>query len=171
MKNNHYSHKIIEIEDEESFKKENISIEVSKKQLIELFEKINTVKERIEKEMEEINKLYDKTFSEVTKSYEIKHEKLLKEENELKDKLQTEVTKVKEILENYLSKSNSIIKLNEKINKDLNNLEKEEKNMLKILSYVSKMSKYQKDSKMLLSELISNLKISFYRRRNKNKIW
>ena len=37
--------------------------------------------------MEEINKIYDKTFSEVTKSYEIKHEKLLKEENELKDKI------------------------------------------------------------------------------------
>ena len=138
MKNNHYSHKIIEIEDEESLKKENISIEVSKKQLNELYEKINTVKERIEKEMEEINKIYDKTFSEVTKSYEIKHEKLLKEENELKDKLQTEVTKVKEILENYLSKSNNIIKLNERINKGLNNLEKEEKSMLKILSYVSK---------------------------------
>ena len=127
MKNNHYSHKIIEIEDEESLKKENISIEVSKKQLNGLFEKINTVKERIEKEMEEINKIYDKTFSEVTKSYEIKHEKLLKEENELKDKLQTEVTKVKEILENYLSKSNDIIKLNERINKGLNKLEKEEK--------------------------------------------
>ena len=169
MKNNHYSHKIIEIEDEESLKKENISIEVSKKQLGELYEKINTVKERIEKEMEEINKIYDKTFSEVTKSYEIKHEKLLKEENELKDKLQTEVTKVKEILENYLSKSNSIIKLNERINKGLNNLEKEEKSMLKILSYVSKMSKYQKDSKMLLSELIPNLKISFIEEETKIK--
>ena len=70
MKNNHYSHKIIEIEDEDSLKKENISIEVSKKQLNELFEKINTIKEKIEKEMQEINKLYDKTFLEVTKSYE-----------------------------------------------------------------------------------------------------
>ena len=68
-------------------------------QLNELYEKINAIKEKIEKEMKEINKLYDKTFSEVTKSYEIKHEKLLKEENDLKDKLQTEVTKIKEILE------------------------------------------------------------------------
>ena len=33
--------------------------------------------------------------------------------------------------------------------------------MIKILSYVSKMSKFQKDSKVLLAELIPNLKISF----------
>ena len=161
MKNVHYSHKIIEIEDEESLNKENITIEASKKECNELFEKINNLKDKIEKEIIEINNIYDKVFSEVTKSYEIKHEKLIKEESDLKDKLQIEVTKIKEKLENYLSDSKNIITTNERINKGLNILEKGEKNMIKILSYVSKMSKFQKDSKVLLAELIPNLKISF----------
>ena len=82
MKNVHYSHKIIEIEDEESLNKENITIEASKKECNELFEKINNLKDKIEKEIIEINNIYDKVFSEVTKSYEIKHEKLLKEESD-----------------------------------------------------------------------------------------
>ena len=169
MKNIHYSHKIIEIEDEESLKKENITLEASKKECNELFEKINNMKENIEKEMIEINKLYDTIFSEVTKSFEIKHEKLLKEENDLKDKLQTEVTKIKEKLENYLTESKNMIKINERINKGLNIIEKEDKSLIKILSYVSKMSKYQKDTKILLAELIPNLKISFIEEETKIK--
>ena len=66
------------------------------------------------------------------------------EENNLKEKLQNEVTKVKGQLENFLSKTNNIIKINEKINKGINSLEKEEKNMTKQLSYISKINKNQK---------------------------
>ena len=127
------------------------------------------LEEKIKNEMEEIDKIYDKVNSEVKKSYEIKHEKLTKEENDMRDILQTEVTKVKEKLENYLSESKNILKLNERINKGITILEKEEKNMLKILSYVSKMSKYQKDSKKLLTELMRNLKITFIEEETKIK--
>ena len=83
------------------------------------------------------------------------------EENNLKEKLQNEVTKVKEQLENFLSKTNNIIKINEKINKGIKSLEKEEKNMTKQLSYISKINKNQKEIKMLLSQLMRTLKISF----------
>ena len=70
-----------------------------------------------------------------------KHEKLIKEENDLKEKLDNEVTKVKEKLENFLSESNRIIKVNERINKGIQNLEKVEKNIIKNLTYIIKINK------------------------------
>ena len=161
VKNIHYSHKILEINDEESLKKENISIESSKKEFNEIFNKIKNIKENLEKEMNEIDKLYDKIYSEVTKAYEIKHEKLIKEENNLKENLQNEVTKVKEKLEEYSTESNRIIKVYERIIKGIEKLEKEEKSMIKILSYVSRMNKNQKKTKNLLTELMRNIKISY----------
>ena len=98
----------------------------------------------------------------MTKSFQIKHEKLLKEENDLKEKLQNEVTKVKEGLENFLSESNEVIRQNEKIKKGLGIMEKkEEKNIIKILSYVSKINKNNKESKKLFQELMRNLKLEF----------
>jgi len=45
----------------------------------------------------------------------------------LKEKLQIEVTKVKEKLEIFLSNINNEIKISDKINKGIKNLEKEEK--------------------------------------------
>ena len=86
----------------------------------------------------------------MTKSFVLKHEKLTREENDIKEKLQNEVTKVKEGLENFLSMSNESIRENERINKGLNVLEKNnEKNMIKILSYVSKINKNNKEAKKL----------------------
>lgn len=79
----------------------------------------------------------------------------------MQDKLQTEVTKVKELLENNLSKSNTLIIINEKINNGIKFLEKEGKNMLKTLSYISKISKNKKDVQILLQKLMKNLKINF----------
>ena len=43
----------------------------------------------------------------------------------LKKKLQIEVTKIKEKLENYLSQSNNLIKINEKIKQGIKKLYKE----------------------------------------------
>ena len=106
--------------------------------------------------MNEIDDLYDKINLEVTKSYEIKHEKLIKEENNLKENLQNKVTKIKEKLEEYSTESNRIIKIYERINKGIDKLEKEEKSMLKILSYVSQMNKNQKETKNILSILMRN---------------
>ena len=90
-----------------------------------------------------------------------KHEKLIIEENNLKENLKTEVTKVKEKLEKSLSESDNLIKINEKINKGSKNLEKEEKNIIKTLSYISKMNKNKKQINNLLQDLMRNIKISF----------
>ena len=153
---------MIEITDDESLKKENITIETSKNDFDKYFEKINSLKEAIENEIDKINNLYDKIFKEVTKSFQIKHEKLLKEENEMKEELQNKVTKTKEKLENMLTESNEVIRVCEKINKGIKSLEKdEEKNMIKVLSYVGKMNSNKKDSNSILIKLMENLDMKF----------
>ena len=98
----------------------------------------------------------------MTNSFISKHKKLEKEENDLKEKLQNEVTKVKEGLENFLTLSNENIREEEKIQKGLEKLEKNnDKNMIKILSYISKINKNNKESKKLFQELMRNLKLEF----------
>ena len=87
----------------------------------------------------------------------------------MKEKLQNEVTKTKEKLENYLSKSNNIIRNNEKINKGIKSLKNSingQNNTIKILSYVSKISKNNKEINNFLQELIKSRKISFEKDKN-----
>ena len=127
-------HKVLPINDEESLKKENISLENSTKEYGDKIQRIVELKAKIETELSEIDKLYDNINKQVTKTYELKHEKLTVEENNLKEKLQTEVTKVKEQLEIFLSETNKIIKINEKINKGIKSFEKEENTMINKLS-------------------------------------
>jgi len=86
--------------------------------------KINTklkiyIKDKIEKEIIEIDKLYEKIDKEIIEYYKRKHEELIKKEKEIKDNLQIEVTKTKEKFEEYLSFSNKIIKDIERIIKEL----------------------------------------------------
>jgi len=72
-------------------------------------------------------------------------------------------------LEEYLSFSNNIIKNIERINKGIKILEKQEKNMLKILTYVSKINKNEKEIKKLNNTLMRNIKIYFEEKENKIK--
>ena len=95
--------------------------------------------------MQEIDKTYEKVDKETTKSYELKREKLKKEEEDLKEKLKTEVTKIKEQFEINLSKIDNLLKTTEKINRGIKALEKEEKTLIKTLSYVSIINKNQKE--------------------------
>ena len=92
-------------------------------------------------------------MNDLTNSYLKKHEKLLKEENEMKEKLQIEVTKVKEKFENFLWELNIEIKISERINKGIKKMENEEKNIIKILSYVSKIN--------CLTKIIKSIKFSY----------
>jgi len=134
----HPGHKVIEIDDEESLKKENLTIEPVIKEFNSLTEKIKELKNKIEKEIEKINNLYENVNNEVTNYFKDKHEILIKEENELKDKLNNEVTKVKEKLEIFLSESNKQINIGDRINKGIKSL-KNDKNNIKLLSYISKI--------------------------------
>ena len=119
--------------------------------------------------MKKIDNLYDKVNNEVTKSFELKHEKLTNEENNMKEKLQNEVTKVKEKLELFLSESNRIIQMFEKINKGIRIFENEEKNMIKTLSYVSKINKSQKEMNSIFVECMRNINITFQEDQNNIK--
>ena len=139
------------------------------KEFNDYIQKVTALKDKIENEITEIDKLYDDINKKIKKSFEQKHEKLIKEENDLREKLQNEVTKVKEKLEKCFSDSNTLIKTGEKINKGIKNLEKEEKNIIKTLSYVSKINKNQKEMKTLVSELMKSLKISYKEEENNIK--
>ena len=84
-----------------------------------------------------------------------------KEENEIREKLQNEVTKTKEKLEIFLSESSNEITLTERIKQGLQKLEKEEeKNIYKMLSYISKMNKNDKAMNLLSIQEMNN--INFY---------
>ena len=162
--NLHNGHKLIYIKDEDLLRKENISIESYTYEFNEMLNKSKNLKEKIEKEIKSIDNLYDNINNKINKSYEIEHEKLLKEENNLKENLKNKVTKIKEKLENFLSKIDELIRINEKINKGIQILEKEnesEKNMIKNLSYVSRINKNKKVIQNIFSILMKNINISF----------
>jgi len=159
----------LEINDEEALKKENITIENSNKEFDANIQKLNNLKNLIEKEMTEIDKTYEKMDKETTKSYQIKREKLNKEEKDLKDKLKNEVTKIKEQFEICLSDVNSLLNRSKKIVKGIKALEKEEKIMIKTLSYLSQINKNQKEMRVLFIKLIKNLKITFKEEEGKIK--
>ena len=127
------------------------------------------LKDKIENEIIELDKLYEKVEKEIIEYFKRKHEELIKKEKDIKDNLQIEVTKTKEKLEEYLSFSNKIIKDIERINKGIKTLEKEEKNMIKILTYISKINKNDKEMKKLYETLMRNIKISFEEKENKVK--
>ena len=125
-------------------------------------EKIKILNLKIENEIIEINKEYESIDKEITKTYEEKHQKLIEQENNLKENLQNEVTKTKEKLEYFLSDTQKLLKINERINKGIKIIQNEkEKNMIKMLSYISKMSKTEKEAKLLLNQQMKNIKINF----------
>ena len=159
---------MIELTDINSLEKENIKMEVNKNELNDISQKAIDVKNKIENEITNINKLYEETIDKLTKSFIIKHEKLVKEENDLKEQLQTKVTKKKEELENYLSIFNCEIKNSERIKKGIIEMEKEkeEKNMLKVLSYISNINKFMKKMKEIYSHPKQNLKFHYIEEEN-----
>ena len=160
-KNLHSNHKIIDITDVEIIKKENFTIDSTKEELDEINEKIIKLKDKIEKEINNINSLYDKTLEDLEKSFEEKISNLKKTENDIKEKLQNQVTKFKEKLEIYLSEIISQIAINEKINKGIQKFDKEEKNIIKIMSYISKINKNKKNINLLLKKEIKSINFSY----------
>ena len=142
-------------------KKENINIDNSTKELEENIQKVGNLKDKIEKEIIKIDNLYEKVEKEITEYFKIRQNEIIQKEKDLIDNLQIEVTKAKEKLEEYLSFSNKIIKDLERIIKGIKLLGKEEKNMIKILAYVSKINNNEKEMKKLFQTCMRNIKISF----------
>ena len=148
--NLHQNHKVLPINDEEALRKENISIENSLNEFSENLDKLNILEKKIENEMLELDKLYINIDEEITKSFKLRREKLDLEENSLKDKLKNEVlylTKTKEKFEINLSRIKELSTSCGKIQKGIKLLEKENKNMIIVLSYVSEINKNKKEFK------------------------
>ena len=162
-------HKVLEINDEESLKKENITIDNTNKEFDVNIQKLNNLKKTIENELSLIDKTHEKIDKEMTNSYETKREKLKKEENDLKEKLKTEVTKIKEQFEINLTEINNLVKNIEKLVKGIKSLEKVEKAMILTLSYVSNINKSQRKMRELLQGPMKNLKISYIEDESKVK--
>jgi len=157
---------MIEISDEESLNKENITIELFTKEFIQ---KPNNLKNKIKKEIDEINNSYNNIKNKINKKFKEEHEKLIIEENNLIEKLKNELTKTKDNLEKYLSETNEVIENYERINKGIKLLEKEDKNMIKELSYITKINQSENKYNYIFKELMSNLKISFEEKQRKVK--
>ena len=79
FKNLHNGHKLVELSDEEALKKENIDIDIETNNYNNISNEMINLKNTIEKELNILNQLFDKTIDELKKSYQKKHEKLLKE--------------------------------------------------------------------------------------------
>lgn len=158
----HEGHKLIYINDEESLKKENLTINATSDDLEKINEQILNLSKVIEEELTKIDTSFKNTQEKVQTFFEEKRKKLLEEEKNLIDKLKNEVTKTKEKLENYFSECNEIIKMNDKINKGISKVKKDNENNLRmILSYISSINKNNKKVNSLLSSSLKNLKIKF----------
>ena len=132
----------------------------------ETSKKIIELKNKIQNEMNKINNLFEKTIDDLTKVYLKKHEQLLKEENDLKEKLQNEVTKIKEQLEIFYSQANNEIKISERINKGIKKIQNEEKNIIRNIAYISKITKTYKKMKELLEKSMKNISFSYLEEKN-----
>ena len=161
FENLHQDHKLIKLSDIESLSKVNIKIESVTNDFDEMSQKLIDLNYKIKTEINKINNLYENTINHITKSYIRKHEILTKEENELKEKLNNEVNKIKENLEKFLSETNINIKINESINKGIKNIKNEDRNMIKLISYISKINKNKINNKKLFSELMKNIKFKY----------
>ena len=163
--NLHKGHKVIQINDEEALKKENISVNDFIKDFDTSAQNVTNIKNKIENEINEINAAYEKVDKQSSEYFELKHKELKEQEKEMKDKLQTEVTKIKSKLEEYRSLTDNLIKTYERINKGIKTLNKEEENqnikLLRNLTYVSKINKNQKEMNKITQILMKNLKLDF----------
>ena len=99
LRNLHKDHKVIEINEEEALKQNNISIENEENYLNIFFEESYKIKDQIMVEMKLIDKTFEDPNKEITNYFKKKQENLIKKENDIKDTLKNEITKIKENLE------------------------------------------------------------------------
>ena len=131
------------------------------KEFNNLSQKVKEIKSNIENNIKLINDSFEKTIEQLNKSFLKLHEQLIKEENDLKEKLKNEVKKIKEQLEIYISQADNQIKISERINQGIKKFQNEEINIIRNLSYISKINKTQKGMQKLLKEQMKNIIISY----------
>ena len=78
---------------------------------------MNSIKEKIELEIQKVNNSRDILLDEITKSFEEQRIKLNEKEKALKSELDLKVTELKDKLEKFYIESNDILSSFERINK------------------------------------------------------
>ena len=74
FRNNHKGHKVLAVSDEDLLIKENITLDSYNNKFNEIEKNANLLKEKLEKELIKIDKLYNKVNNELKISFEKKHE-------------------------------------------------------------------------------------------------
>jgi len=163
FRNLHKNHKLIEINDPEILRQNNISLENEVNDLNIIIEEPYNIKEQIMKEIKLIDKTYEDLYEEITNCFITKHNNLINKEHVLKDSLKNEITKIKEKLEIYFSEIYDMIKKSEISSKIIKSYEmnKEEKIAIKELTYISFLNKIKKEIKNIILKPMRNVKI-FY---------
>ena len=158
----HEGHKHIPINEEESLKKENLTLDSTSNEFDKNKKQILDLTKEIEKELTKIDNSYENTNKQVINFFDEKRKKLKEEENDLIDKLKKEVTQTREKLELFLTDCNEIIKAGEKIYKGIEKFKKENENdFRKLLSYISAVNKNQKKIDSLMNQTLTNINIHF----------
>ena len=155
-------HILIDINNKESLKSNNISYDKSISDFDKVFKKIKNIKQRIEEEMEEINISQKKIFNEITTSFEDQRNKLNRKEKQLKLELEEKVKQIKEELNKFLNDVNQLILFNERTNKAIENFEKTNNTeKIRALYYISEININNEKTKEFFKIPIRNLDISF----------
>ena len=102
-------HCIVDIYNKAFFEEKDITYENIISEFEEVFNKTKDLKQKIEDEIEKINKSHSKIMEEITESFENQHIKLNEKEKMIKAELDLKVTKMKEELEKFLLESNEIL--------------------------------------------------------------
>ena len=155
-------HVLIDINNKESLKSNNISYDKSISDFDKVFKKIKNIKQRIEEGIEEINISQKKIFNEITTSFEDQRNKLNRKEKQLKLELDEKVKQIKEELNKFLNDVNQLILFNERTNKAIENFEKTNNTEeIRALYYISEININNEKTKEFLKIPIRNLDITF----------
>ena len=164
----HRDHKVLEVNDIENLKKEKISIEDTKSEYEIFTKKSENLKMNIEKEINNINNLSNKIKDEIISEYDIKIQNLKNEMKKLIDEIDLNTNKTLKILNENMNKIQNQINKNIQVDESLKYLVNlKDDQIIKKLSYISNVNKHEKDTNLILSELMKSLKFT-YSSENKN---
>ena len=104
----------------------------------------------IQKEKDQINNSLNNVIEEINLFF-----------NKMKNELETQVKKVNDKLKLFVKRYNNEIELSKKISEEAKQYNYQEKNNLKLLSYISKLDKTCENMDNLMSEQIYSLKYTF----------
>ena len=147
------SHKIIDINDEESLKKNNIDYKEYYSEFNKLYDETKKINDKIEMHIGKINKHHRNILRSINSTYNRRRYKLNYEERELKYELNSKVKEINEELDKFLDESKRIIANCKRISQAIINFNENINNpVIKTLTYISEINNNNIRAKNLLKE-------------------